>query len=105
MFVILNIRFADQNLEPMPKVIIEKVSDEEVKTKGIDRWPVWTKEKSRFDWTYSGDEQCYIIDGEFSVETDEGTYHIGPGDFVTFRDGLQCVWDIKKPVKKYYHFP
>ena len=89
----------------MSKVIVEKIRPDELRARGIDRWPIWTKEPSRFEWTYRGDEQCYIIEGEFTVETDEGTYAIKPGDFVTFSDGLECVWDIKKPVKKYYHFP
>lgn len=80
------------------------MSLDEIKDKGIDSWPIWTKEVSRFDWTYSGDEECYILEGEFSVETNEGTVNIKPGDFVTFRDGLNCVWDIKIPVKKHYNF-
>jgi uncharacterized cupin superfamily protein len=88
----------------MSKVKIEKLSQEELEKRGVFSWPVWTKEISRFDWTYSGVEQCYIVEGEFDVETDEGVFHAGPGDFVTFEDGLKCVWDIKKPVKKHYNF-
>jgi len=89
----------------MEKVIIQKLDEKEIEKKGIRSWPVWTKEVSRFDWSYSGDEECYILDGEIDIETDEGTYHIKPGDFVTFKDGLKCVWDIKAPVKKHYNFP
>jgi uncharacterized cupin superfamily protein len=89
----------------MTKVIIEEMTMEDVRKKGIDQWPVWTKEPSRFDWSYQGDEECYIIEGEFTVETDEGDFSVKPGDFVTFKDGLECVWDIKLPVKKYYNFP
>ena len=89
----------------MAKVIIEEMTMEDVRKKGIDQWPVWTKEPSRFDWSYQGDEECYIIEGEFTVETDEGDFSVKPGDFVTFKDGLECVWDIKLPVKKYYNFP
>jgi uncharacterized cupin superfamily protein len=89
----------------MAKVKIEKMTHEEVRRKGIDQWPVWTREPSRFDWTYHGDEECYIIAGEFTVETNEGTFSVKPGDFVTFKDGLNCVWDISRPVKKYYNFP
>ena len=89
----------------MSKVIIKQLTEEEIEERGLKNWPVWTKEVSRFDWTYAGDEECYIIDGEILVETDEGNYTIKPGDFVTFKDGLQCVWDIKSPVRKYYNFP
>ena len=84
----------------MSKVIIKKLNEDEKKELGIESWPIWEKEESRFSWTYAGDEQCYIISGEFSVETDEGNYDIKPGDFVVFQDGLSCIWDIKKPVKK-----
>ena len=28
----------------------------------------------------------------------------GPGDLVTFPEGLDCVWKISKPVKKHYKF-
>ena len=89
----------------MAKVIVEKISPQKIIDRGIGSWPIWKKEKSRFDWTYSGDEECYIINGEFSMETDEGTFNIKPGDFVTFKDGLKCIWDIKVPVKKHYNFP
>ncbi|RLD43197.1 MAG: cupin [Bacteroidetes bacterium] len=89
----------------MKKISIQKMSPEELKIKGVSSWPIWTKEVSRFDWTYAGKEECYIIEGEFFVETDEGTVQIKPGDFVIFSDGLKCSWDIKSPVKKYYNFP
>ena len=59
----------------------------ELKSLGIDKWPIWTKEQSRFEWTYHGEEQCYIIEGEFKVETDEGTYAVKPGDFVIVHRG------------------
>lgn len=89
----------------MEKVKVEKISDEEILKRNISSWPVWTKEISRFSWTYSGDEECLILEGEFVVETDVKKYKIGPGDFVTFRNGLQCIWDISSPVKKHYNFP
>ena len=89
----------------MTKVIIEKLSPGEVEKRGIKSWPVWEKEVSRFPWTYSGDEQCLIIEGEVMIETKEGNYTLKPGDFVTFKDGLRCIWDIKSDVRKYYYFP
>lgn len=89
----------------MPKVVIENPDQAELKKRGVYEWPVWTKEVSRFNWTYSGDEQCYVLEGEFTVETKEGNFNIKPGDFITFRDGLECIWDIRVPVKKHYNFP
>lgn len=89
----------------MEEITIDSFDKEQLKSKSVFSWPIWNKEPSRFDWTYSGDEECFIIEGEFSVETKEGTFHIKPGDFVTFKNGLKCIWDIKKAVKKYYNFP
>lgn len=88
----------------MSKVIIKKLNDTEKKEMGIDSWPIWEKEVSKFSWTYSEDEQCYIIDGKFSVEADGENYDIVPGDFVVFKKGLSCVWNIKESVKKHYNF-
>jgi len=89
----------------MTKIVIEKLSEKEVEKRGIHNWPIWEKEISKFPWTYEDKEECLIIKGEFTVETDEGTFEVVPGDFVSFAQGLHCVWDIKKPVKKYYNFP
>ncbi len=88
----------------MSKVIVKKLNDSEKEELGINSWPVWEKEVSKFSWTYAGEEQCYIIEGEFLVETGEENYDIEPGDFVVFKKGLSCVWNIKKPVKKHYNF-
>jgi len=89
----------------MAKVIIEQLGEADINQRGIRNWPVWEKEISRFDWSYNGDEECLILDGEVIVETGEGVFTIKKGDFVTFKSGLECTWDIKKPIKKYYNFP
>jgi uncharacterized cupin superfamily protein len=88
----------------MPRVIIENLTEDEIKKRGIRDWPQWTKEVSKFDWYYDGDEECLFIEGDVIIETAEGKSIIKPGDFVTFQEGLKCTWDIKKPVKKYYNF-
>ncbi|MDI3527943.1 MAG: uncharacterized protein PWR03_2127 [Tenuifilum sp.] len=85
-------------------VIIEKLTDEQVNQKGIKNWPIWTKEASTFDWYYDSDEECLILEGEVDVKTDERTYTIKAGDFVTFKKGLKCVWNVKKPIRKHYNF-
>lgn len=88
----------------MATILVKKLPKSEVENRGIDAWPIWQKEISRFPWTYDSIEECLIIEGEFTIETDKGNFDIKPGDFVTFPKGLSCVWDIKKPVKKYYNF-
>lgn len=43
-------------------------------------------------------------EGEVVVKTDAGDYTVEAGDFVTFKKGLKCVWDIKKGIRKHYNF-
>ncbi|NVM44213.1 MAG: cupin domain-containing protein [Candidatus Lokiarchaeota archaeon] len=81
-------------------------SEEELDKLGVKSWGVWEKEKSIFDWSYSDTETCYILDGEVEV-TDSITgekLEFKKGDLVQFPKGLECVWNVKKPVRKYYNF-
>jgi len=88
----------------MSGIEVEKLSEEELKSRGVESWPIWTKEVSRFDWSYDEPEQCYFLEGQVTVETADGNVEIGKGDFVTFPKGLSCTWDVKEPVRKHYNF-
>lgn len=88
----------------MEKVIVENLNEDQISKREIRSWPIWTKEVSRFDWYYESDEECLILDGEVRVITDEGTYTIKKGDFVTFKQGLKCIWEVVKPIRKHYNF-
>lgn len=88
----------------MPKVILEELSQSDIAKRKIKTWPIWEKEVSKFDWQYDSDEECYILDGKVVVKTDEGDYTVKAGDFVTFKKGLKCIWDIKKSIRKHYNF-
>lgn len=88
----------------MAKVIIKSLTEEEKNQLGINSWPFWEKEISRFDYTYLQTEHCFILQGEVVVETSDMIYFIKSGDFVTFEKGLICTWDIKEDIKKQYHF-
>lgn len=89
----------------MEELIIKKISSAELDRRAIKSWPIWEKEISRFPWQYDGDEECLILEGEVVVETDKGNFTIKAGDFVIFKKGLKCVWDIKVPIRKHYNFP
>jgi uncharacterized cupin superfamily protein len=86
----------------MQKIIKRNLSDEEKDNMGIKQWPIWEKEVSRFYWSYPSDEECLILEGEVEIETDEGKITIKAGDFVTFKEGLDCYWDIKSNIRKHY---
>jgi uncharacterized protein len=88
----------------MQKVTIKKLSQAELIAAGVFQWPIWEKEASRFDWFYEQEEHCYILEGQVTVETDEGSFEIQAGDYVIFARGLKCVWDIKSDIRKHYIF-
>ncbi len=88
----------------MDKIIIEKPSEEKLAGLGVKFWPIWEKEISTFPWHYDCDEYCYLLEGEVEIETSEGIYSIKAGDFVTFKKGLLCTWNVKKAVRKHYKF-
>lgn len=89
----------------MPKIKVERPAPQKLQELGVSRWPVWEKEVSRFDWYYDTQEVCYFLEGKVVVEEEGGEkVEMGKGDLVTFPQGLECVWDIKKAVKKHYNF-
>jgi len=86
-------------------VEVQKLSQEDLKKKDVFNWPIWEKEASKFPWTYDSIEECYFLEGDVTVETEDGkSVNFGKGDFVTFSSGLSCIWNIKKAVKKHYNF-
>jgi uncharacterized cupin superfamily protein len=84
---------------------IKKLSPSEIESRGIKQWPIWEKEASRFPWTYGEPEECYLLEGRVTVETQDGKkVDFGKGDYVRFPAGLKCTWDIQEPVRKHYSF-
>lgn len=89
----------------MAEIKKEKKSEEELREMGVFSWPTWEKEPSTFDWHYDDTEKCYILEGRVRVEPKDGTpVEFGPGDFVTFPKGMDCVWKVSKAVRKHYTF-
>ena len=59
---------------------------------GVYDWPIWTKEISRFPWTYEQNETCYILEGEIIVTPDGGEpVKIVENDYVSFPAGMSCT--------------
>jgi uncharacterized cupin superfamily protein len=87
------------------EIKVQKLTQEQLKKMGVFGWPIWEKEVSRFAWSYDDIEECYLLEGEVTVQADDGkSISFGKGDFVIFPKGLSCAWDIKKSVKKHYNF-
>jgi len=87
------------------EIKVQKLNEDQLKKMGVFSWPIWTKEASRFDWNYDSIEECYLLEGEVTVDTEDGkSVSFGKGDYVTFPKGLSCTWIVKKPVRKHYNF-
>ena len=88
----------------MENVRIESLDTVEIEKRGIKNWGIWEKEASEFDWAYTREEHCLILEGGALIETDGKTIEIKEGDYVIFPAGLKCRWIVKKGIKKYYDF-
>lgn len=86
------------------QIKVEKPTDQILSNMGVKNWPIWTKEVSSFDWHYDEPEICYFLEGQVEVSTPSGSVRFGQGDLVTFPQGLDCTWHVKKPVRKHYKF-
>ncbi|KAF0890263.1 hypothetical protein E2562_002677 [Oryza meyeriana var. granulata] len=77
---------------------------------GVRQWPKWGCEKSKFPWTYSAKETCYLLQGKVKVYPDgagggeEDFVEIAAGDLVVFPKGMSCTWDVAEAVDKHYKF-
>jgi len=87
------------------EIKVERPTQEELTKRNVFTWPIWEKEVSRFPWSYDSIEECYFLEGEVTVEAEDGeSVSFAKGDFVSFPKGLSCTWNIKKPVRKHYNF-
>lgn len=85
-------------------IIIERLSVSNLKSLKVFDWPIWEKNVCTFDWEYDTEEKCYFIEGKVKIKTPQGEILIQKGDFVTFKKGLKCTWEVLEPVKKHYNF-
>jgi uncharacterized cupin superfamily protein len=83
---------------------VEKPEPKTLESLGVKQWPIWEKEVSEFDWHYDECETCFFLEGDVTVKTRDGETSFGKGDLVTFPEGLDCRWIIKKTVRKHYRF-
>ena len=85
-------------------ILITKLSEDEMIEMGVRSWPIWSCEVSEFDWEYSEEESCLLLDGKVEVKSEFETIQFSAGDFVVFPRGLKCYWKVTSPVRKHYTF-
>ena len=83
---------------------INKLTENEITKRNIRSWPIWSCGVSEFDWEYSEQESCLLLEGEVEVRSDFETVKFSAGDYVIFPRGLKCRWNVIKPVRKHYSF-
>ncbi|HEU4707895.1 MAG TPA: cupin domain-containing protein [Methylophilaceae bacterium] len=90
----------------MSKITVEhSPSEARLKELGVNGWPTWSKEVSKFPWSYTDQEVAYVLEGEVVVTPNGGEpVSFGAGDLVTFPSGMSCTWEVKKPLRKHYRF-
>ena len=86
------------------KIEIIKLSESKITEKNILQWPIWTCEVSEFNWEYSDEETCLLLEGEVEVSSEFETVRFSAGDYVVFPKGLKCRWKVARPVRKHYSF-
>ena len=86
------------------KVEVIKLSESEISEQNILKWPIWSCEVSEFDWKYSDEEACLLLEGEVEVSSEFEAIRFSAGDYVIFPKGLKCRWKVTKPVRKHYSF-
>ena len=83
-------------------IIVRKPTEDEIAA--CEKWPIWECEPSTFDWTYTQKETCLLIEGEVTITDKQDSVSFAAGDFVIFPNELECTWQIKQAVRKYYNF-
>ncbi|KAL8230985.1 hypothetical protein R6Q57_000763 [Mikania cordata] len=86
--------------------IVKNPPESKLTDLGVRSWPKWGCPPSKFPWTYSAKETCYLLKGKVKVYpegSDEGV-EIGAGDLVVFPKGMNCTWDVSETVDKHYNF-
>jgi len=88
----------------MDRIKIEKIDDAEIARRNVRSWGIWEKEPSEFEWAYTDEEHCYIIEGKAEIDTGDEKVIIEKGDYVVFPVGLTCRWKVTQGIRKYYDF-
>ncbi|CAA0837714.1 RmlC-like cupins superfamily protein [Striga hermonthica] len=105
---ITTIKMASTETERLGIKIVKNPPESKLSDLGVRSWPKWGCPPSKFPWTYSSKETCYILEGKVKVYPDgsaeDEAVEIGAGDLVVFPKGMTCTWDVSQAVDKHYKF-
>jgi uncharacterized cupin superfamily protein len=64
---------------------------------------IFTGQRSKFPYTFSGDETFHVIEGRLTIEVEGiGSVDLEPGDIVSFPKGANSTWTVHEPFKKFF---
>ena len=75
--------------------------DKSKKLSEFQAWDQWSSKPDHFEWEYTQEEHCYVIEGEATIETESQTITIEPGDYVVFPKDLKCHWTVHQFLRKH----
>jgi len=83
-------------------VVVRQPTEQEAKP--CKNWPIWRCDPSTFDWAYTENETCLILQGKATVTDGRHSVSFGPGDLVVFPKDLECTWHVHEALVKHYNF-
>ncbi|KAK1433398.1 hypothetical protein QVD17_10308 [Tagetes erecta] len=93
-------------IEKLGIKIVKNPPESQLTDLGVRSWPKWGCDPSKFPWTYSAKETCFLLKGKVKVypEGSDEAVEFGAGDLVVFPKGMSCTWDVSETVDKHYKF-
>ncbi|CAN8072960.1 unnamed protein product [Agarophyton chilense] len=86
--------------------LIKNADEKTIDKLGCRSWDTWGCEPSTFPWTYSDDEVCLVMNGDFTVIPDDGSekMDVKAGDIAYFPKNMSCTWEVREAVHKHFTF-
>jgi uncharacterized protein len=64
---------------------------------------IFEGQPSRFRYTFETDETILVIEGQVTIELDEGeSVALESGDIASFPRGAQATWNITQPLREFF---
>lgn len=86
------------------RIQVHKLSTDELNRRGVAGWGIWEKGPSEFEWHYTTEEHCFVVQGRARITHGGKTVEIRKGDYAVFPAGLACTWKVIDVIKKRYTF-
>ncbi len=88
----------------MKKISIKHAPvEKDPRDRDASEWGEWTLDQGRFTRHYGSDETCYIMEGEASIASGDGSrLEIRGGDVVSVPSGSCCTWIVRKRIRALY---